>query len=81
MMRCDSIRYLRTSSPQRTAQDRTGQDTSTFETSGAVDGKLTAVLYSVPYEATLCCYLKKNLNTSRLSEHPPVRVENVKTFR
>ena len=25
-------------------------------------------------------YLKKNLNASRPSEHPPVRVENVKTF-
>ena len=25
--------------------------------------------------------LKKNLNASRLSEHPPVRGKNVKTFR
>ena len=25
--------------------------------------------------------LKKNLNASRPSEHPPVRGENVKTFR
>ena len=28
-----------------------------------------------------CCFLKKNLNASRPSEHPPVRGENVKTFR
>ena len=27
------------------------------------------------------CVIKKNLNASRLSEHPPVRGENVKTFR
>ena len=26
-------------------------------------------------------FLKKNLNTSKPSEHPPVRGENVKTFR
>ena len=29
----------------------------------------------------VCMYFKKNLNASRLSEHPPVRGENVKTFR
>ena len=28
-----------------------------------------------------CCCLKKSLNTSRSSEHPPVRGEDVKTFR
>ena len=29
----------------------------------------------------VCVYLKKNLNASRPSEHPPVRGENVKTLR
>ena len=28
-----------------------------------------------------CCVSKENLNASRPSEHPPVREENVKTFR
>ena len=28
-----------------------------------------------------CLFLEKNLNASRPSEHPPVRGENVKTFR
>ena len=27
------------------------------------------------------CYLRKNQNTPRPSEHPPVRGENIKTFR
>ena len=27
------------------------------------------------------CCLEKKLNASRLAEHPPVRGENVKTFR
>ena len=31
-------------------------------------------------ERQICC-LKKNLNASRPSEHPPVREKNVKTFR
>ena len=28
----------------------------------------------------VCVYLKKNVNASRPSEHPPVRGGNVKTF-
>ena len=28
----------------------------------------------------MVCWVKKNLNTSRASEHPPVRGGNVKTF-
>ena len=31
--------------------------------------------------ALLSGFLKKHLNASRPSEHPPVRGENVKTFR
>ena len=37
-----------------------------------------APLFTLGYEYRC---LKKNLNASRPSEHPPVRGENVKTFR
>ena len=39
-------------------------------------GKLDIIEVHVPW----CCCLKKNLDASRPSEHPPVKEKNVKTF-
>ena len=45
-----------------------------------------ANIYGYPFVVNIpaqsgILYIKKNLNVSRPSEHPPVRGENVKTFR
>ena len=39
------------------------------------------LVYTFKLSLELCRFLKKNLNASKPYEHPPVRGENVKTFR
>ena len=49
---------------------------------GSADHEQDCLLFILLlYVMTKHCYLKKNLNASRSSEHPPVRGKDVKTFR